>query len=319
MIEFGTAHEVLFSLCAAARIRRSRAAGEFRWLARRTRNRGRRAISRWTQGGGSALRGRGWKLDYKTMTSKTTGYNNDEPAPEGGDFLLPTVRRIWQPSGPRPAPSIRSMRRWRRNSISHRCPIPQANSLPFGLHGARSTTDCNGSITIDEKLLAYQIRQLPPETLNASEAALRALIHRQLRRPDKTNVDRDKIDLLLVQYFALCAPEDLYRKDDHARRRGGRSAARSNGSGLRPPWNGASLSRKFSRSLRTCQSLRDLMEDGLRRAGTHAERFRRAHVLRSGGSGGLLPLQFSAAARLHSHVARGFAAPCGKRSTRSID
>ncbi len=65
--------------------------------------------------------------------------------------------------------------------------------------------------TIDSKVFAYQIRQLPPETLNASEQALRAFILRELRKPDKRTADRDKIDLLLVQYFALCAPEELYR------------------------------------------------------------------------------------------------------------
>jgi hypothetical protein len=67
--------------------------------------------------------------------------------------------------------------------------------------------------SIDARVRAFQIRQLPPETLNRSEETLRAFIHRQLRKPDKTEVDRDKIDLLLVQYFALCAPEELYRKD----------------------------------------------------------------------------------------------------------
>lgn len=66
---------------------------------------------------------------------------------------------------------------------------------------------------IDEQLRAVQIRQLPPETLNANEESLRAFILRQLKKPDKTTVDRDKIDLLLVQYFALCAPERLYRSD----------------------------------------------------------------------------------------------------------
>jgi hypothetical protein len=66
---------------------------------------------------------------------------------------------------------------------------------------------------VDAKLRAYQIRQLPPEVLNASEETLRAFIHRQLRKPDKTILDRDKIDLLLVQYFALCAPEELYRNE----------------------------------------------------------------------------------------------------------
>ena len=66
---------------------------------------------------------------------------------------------------------------------------------------------------VDETVRAYQIRQLPSETLNASADALRAFIHRQLRKAEKTNFDRDKIDLLLVQYFALCAPEELYRSE----------------------------------------------------------------------------------------------------------
>jgi hypothetical protein len=66
---------------------------------------------------------------------------------------------------------------------------------------------------VDAKLRAYQIRQLPPEVLNASEETLRAFVQRQLRKSDKTILDRDKIDLLLVQYFALCAPEELYRNE----------------------------------------------------------------------------------------------------------
>ena len=59
----------------------------------------------------------------------------------------------------------------------------------------------------------YQLRQLlQMTTLNANEAGLRALIHRHLRKPSKTNMDRDKIDFLLVQYFALCAPAKVYHK-----------------------------------------------------------------------------------------------------------
>ena len=49
-------------------------------------------------------------------------------------------------------------------------------------------------------------------TLNASEAGLRALIQRHLRKPSKSNMDRDKVDFLLVQYFALCAPPKVYHK-----------------------------------------------------------------------------------------------------------
>src|ERR1700741_2532917 len=39
---------------------------------------------------------------------------------------------------------------------------------------------------MDEKLRAFQIRQLPPETLNASEETLRAFIQRQLKKLEKT-------------------------------------------------------------------------------------------------------------------------------------
>ncbi|MGH9740643.1 MAG: hypothetical protein ACRD4X_18950, partial [Candidatus Acidiferrales bacterium] len=47
---------------------------------------------------------------------------------------------------------------------------------------------------VDEKALAYQLRQIPPSILNASEEGLRSLVHRQLRKPHKTSADRDKID-----------------------------------------------------------------------------------------------------------------------------
>jgi hypothetical protein len=66
---------------------------------------------------------------------------------------------------------------------------------------------------LDQQVLVYQLRHLlQMTTLNASEAGLRALIHRHLRKPSKTNMDRDKTDFLLVQYFALCAPAKIYHK-----------------------------------------------------------------------------------------------------------
>jgi hypothetical protein len=116
--------------------------------------------------------------------------------------------------------------------------------------------------TIDDKVRAYQIRQLPAETLNASEETLRAFIHRQLRKPDKSTVDRDKIDLLLVQYFALCAPEELYRNeiklDDVAKV-------------LQPvlieadatPLEWCQPIEQILEKLSHCNSLRDMMELGL--------------------------------------------------------
>jgi hypothetical protein len=64
---------------------------------------------------------------------------------------------------------------------------------------------------MDQQVLVYQLRHLlQMTTLNASEAGLCALIQRHLRKPSKTNTDRDKVDFLLVQYFALCTPPKIY-------------------------------------------------------------------------------------------------------------
>lgn len=115
---------------------------------------------------------------------------------------------------------------------------------------------------IDNKVRAFQIRQLPPETLNASDQSLRAFIRRQLRKPDKTTVDRDKIDFLLVQYFALCAPEALYRSEIKLE-----DVARV----LQPvlaeadatPLEWCAPLDEILVKVEQCHSLRDMMENGL--------------------------------------------------------
>ncbi len=67
--------------------------------------------------------------------------------------------------------------------------------------------------SMDQRVLVHQLRHLlQMTTLNASETGLRALIHRHLRKLKKSSMDRDKIDFLLVQYFALCAPAKIYHK-----------------------------------------------------------------------------------------------------------
>ena len=67
--------------------------------------------------------------------------------------------------------------------------------------------------SMDLRVMVHQLRQLlQTTTLNASESGLRALILRHLRKPAKSTVDRDKIDFLLVQYFALSAPAKIYHK-----------------------------------------------------------------------------------------------------------
>jgi hypothetical protein len=115
---------------------------------------------------------------------------------------------------------------------------------------------------LDQKVFAYQIRQLPSQIRNASEESLRALIHRQLRKQDKTNADRDKIDLLLVQYFVMCAPEDLLHKE---------VALTDVAQVLSPvlveadatPLEWCEPLEQILEKIKDCQSLRDLMEDGL--------------------------------------------------------
>jgi hypothetical protein len=66
---------------------------------------------------------------------------------------------------------------------------------------------------MDQQVMVHQLRHLlQMTTLNASESGLRALIMRHLKKPGKSTTDRDKIDFLLVQYFALCAPPKIFHK-----------------------------------------------------------------------------------------------------------
>jgi hypothetical protein len=67
--------------------------------------------------------------------------------------------------------------------------------------------------SMDQRVLVYQLRHLlQMTTMNASENSLKSLTERHLRKPTKSTFDRDKIDFLLVQYFALCAPAKIYHK-----------------------------------------------------------------------------------------------------------
>src|SRR5437588_1527064 len=67
--------------------------------------------------------------------------------------------------------------------------------------------------SMDLRVMVHQLRHLlQMTTLNASESGLRALILRHLRKQAKSVTDRDKIDFLLVQYFALSAPAKIYHK-----------------------------------------------------------------------------------------------------------
>jgi len=93
-------------------------------------------------------------------------------------------------------------------------PFPQEKRcLPEAVDAALFTKVQHWLDTLDQQVQVHQLRHLlQMTTLNASESGLRALILRHLRKSAKSNTDRDKIDFLLVQYFALCAPAKIYHK-----------------------------------------------------------------------------------------------------------
>jgi hypothetical protein len=93
-------------------------------------------------------------------------------------------------------------------------PFPQERrSLPAKPDEALFDAVLAWTNSMDQRVMVHQLRHLlQMTTLNASESGLRALILRHLRKPTKTTIDRDKIDFLLVQYFALCAPAKIYHK-----------------------------------------------------------------------------------------------------------
>ena len=65
---------------------------------------------------------------------------------------------------------------------------------------------------MDDRVQTWQLRQLLQSTNLQTEENLRALICRYMEKQHKTEIDRDKIDFLLVQYFAHCAPQGPYEQ-----------------------------------------------------------------------------------------------------------
>lgn len=63
---------------------------------------------------------------------------------------------------------------------------------------------------MDGRVQTWQLRQLLQSTNLQTEENLHALIRRHLEKQNKTEFDHDKIDFLLVQYFAHCAPQGAF-------------------------------------------------------------------------------------------------------------
>jgi len=93
-------------------------------------------------------------------------------------------------------------------------PFPQEKrTLPEDVDAALFAKIQQWLDALDQQVQVHQLRHLlQMTTLNASESGLRALILRHLRKTAKTTTDRDKVDFLMVQYFALVAPAKIYHK-----------------------------------------------------------------------------------------------------------
>ncbi|HUJ41738.1 MAG TPA: hypothetical protein VLW54_14445 [Candidatus Acidoferrales bacterium] len=66
---------------------------------------------------------------------------------------------------------------------------------------------------MDEQTPVNKVRQLLQANYAAAEKNLRAFAIRLLRKPAKKQSDRDKVDFLMVQYFAASAPQHVATRD----------------------------------------------------------------------------------------------------------
>ncbi len=116
--------------------------------------------------------------------------------------------------------------------------------------------------SMDTHIQVWQLRQLLQSTGLQNEENLRYLIVRHLERAYKTESDKEKIDFLLVQYFAHCAPHGMTEHqvtlDEVAR-------VLEPALGLMPesyPEWAPALDEKLVR-LNACNSLEDLQNSGV--------------------------------------------------------
>ncbi|MCI0621406.1 MAG: hypothetical protein L0387_07015, partial [Acidobacteria bacterium] len=66
---------------------------------------------------------------------------------------------------------------------------------------------------VDQSVQVHQLRQFLHTSALATEQNLQLLIERHLGKPAHTDSDRDKVDFLLVQYYAHCVSPELSEKE----------------------------------------------------------------------------------------------------------
>jgi hypothetical protein len=115
---------------------------------------------------------------------------------------------------------------------------------------------------VDRQVQAVHLRHFLVTPAVARVEGLRLFLQRHLYKPEKLPADRDKIDLLLVQYFVLCAPQDLIA---------GRIETADVAKILQPVLGeiemgsprGCEQLDRILEAAQQCRSLRELMEQGL--------------------------------------------------------
>jgi len=149
---------------------------------------------------------------------------------------------------------------------------PYPMGLKFGSWSDRKSRDRDllWLDQVDRQLQAVHLRHFLVNPTVAREEGLRLFLQRHLRKREKLPVDRDKIDLLVVQYFVLCAPQDLIA---------GRIEISDVAKILQPVLgevetgsleNCEALDR-ILQAAQQCRSLRELMEQGLLEQGKLAK------------------------------------------------
>jgi hypothetical protein len=133
---------------------------------------------------------------------------------------------------------------------------PSDNSEPQALEHVRQWFD-----EMDGHIQVWQLRQLLQSTSLQNEENLRYLIVRHLEMPHKTEADKEKLDFLLVQYFAHCAPQGISENqltlDEVARVL---EPALGSVPDSYPEWSGA-LDEKLQR-MNACNSLEEVQNSG---------------------------------------------------------
>jgi hypothetical protein len=68
-------------------------------------------------------------------------------------------------------------------------------------------------LDLDQRIQVHQLRQFLQTTTLCGQQSLQTLLAHHLRKPEKSDSDRDKIDFLLVQFFSHCTPSQLEESD----------------------------------------------------------------------------------------------------------